>query len=85
MMMDFTDALEAFEARLETRLMSIDNKLDRLTDSVGNKLDRLADRVEIGIDTTKEAKAAASMVKWNILFTALGAIGLVIAVFAVWP
>ena len=68
--------LEAVEARLETRLVSMDAKLDNLLNEVR----------QVG-STAKEAKAAASSIKWNVLFAALGGVGvtasLVVAFWAI--
>ena len=63
--------LEAAEARLETKLVTMDAKLDNI-----------ANRVEAGIELSKEAKKAASSMKWNILFTAIGVIGVMVAIYA---
>ena len=61
--------LEAVEARLETRLTSMDGKLDRLLD-----------KITVVGETAKEAKTAASTIKWNILITAVATLAALIAV-----
>lgn len=72
--------LEAVEARLETRLVSIESKLDRVFD-----------RVQVSVEQSKEAKAAAegartaaAQTKWNILFTAVGVLTVLLAAWAIW-
>lgn len=66
--------LEAVEARLETRLVSMESKMDLILNEVRH----------VG-DTAIEAKAAASNIKWNVLFTALGTVGVIGAVIlAMW-
>lgn len=78
---ELTDAkLEAVEARVEARLAGIEGKIDRLLD-----------RVEDSVSASKEAKTEASLAKtaagntkWNILFTGLTVLALVIAVWAIW-
>lgn len=76
---EYDAKLEAAEARLEARLVGIDGKLDRLFD-----------RVELAINQAGEAKAAAegaksaaSATKWNILFTALGTVAVLVAMYAI--
>lgn len=75
--------LQATEARLETRLVSMDAKLDNLL----NEVRRVGDIARDAKDAASEAKAAASSIKWNVLFAALGGIGisasLVIAFWAI--
>jgi len=65
--------IEAVEARVETKFVIIDGKLDRLFD-----------RVETGINFSRDAKTAASNIKWNIIFTALAVIGIMFAAWALW-
>lgn len=84
---EFDAKLEATEARLETRLVSIDGKLDRLFDRVEESVrtsHRTEDASHRAENAAIDAWKAASNVKWNILFTALGTIGLIIAIWAVW-
>lgn len=71
--------LDAVEARLETRLTSIDGKLDRLFDNV-NYVARTATEAKNAAD---KAHDAASNIKWNILFTALGVLGVIVAMWAI--
>lgn len=78
---ELTDAkLEAVEARVEARLVGIEGKIDRLLD-----------RVEASVDASKEAKVeaglaktAAGNIKWNILFTGLTVLALLLATWAIW-
>lgn len=70
---EYDAKLEAVEARLETRLMGIDGKLDRLFD-----------RVDYAANQAREARSAATNIKWNILFTAIGSIAVLFAAFALW-
>ena len=70
--------LEAVEARLDTKLVTIDSKLDRLSD-----------RMEVAVNASnaaeiaaQDAKRASSTTKWHILFTALGVIAVLLAVWA---
>lgn len=70
--------IEASEARVETRLTSIDAKLDRVLDQVNNAMTASL-RAEAAAES---AKSAATATKWNILFTALGTIGVILAVGA---
>ena len=65
--------LEAVEARLETRLVSIDGKLDRIVD-----------RVEIAVDAARAASLAASTIKWHIFFSFVGGIAIILAIWALW-
>jgi hypothetical protein len=66
--------LEAVEARLEAKFISIDGKLDNL----------LSEIKHVG-ETAKDAKIAASNIKWNVLATAVGTVGVVGAVIlAMW-
>lgn len=77
---EFDAKLEATEARLETRLVSIDGKLERLFDRVEESV-RTSHRAE---DAAIRAALAASSMKWNIFFTALGTIGVLFAAWAIW-
>ena len=77
---EYDAKLGTVEARLDARLVGIDGKLDRLFD-----------RVEVSVEQSKEAKAAAegakaaaSQTKWNILFTAIGALAVLFAAWAIW-
>lgn len=78
---ELTDAkLEAVEARMETRLVGIESKLDRLLD-----------RVEVAVKAAGEAKeeatqarVAAGNTKWNILFTGFTVLALLLAMWAIW-
>lgn len=72
--------IEASEARVEARLTGLDGKLDRLFD-----------RVEVAITEAnragglaEDARKAALSTKWNILFTALGVVAVLVAAFALW-
>lgn len=83
--------LEAVEARLETKLVTMDAKLDRIGGQISAAVERLssetmgakeaAQRAELRAD---EARSAASSMKWNILFTALGAVAVLVAFWAIW-
>lgn len=65
---------QAVEARLETRLVSMDAKLDNLLTEVRH----------VG-ETAKEAKSAAASIKWNVFFAALGGVGITASlVVAFW-
>ena len=65
---------EAVEARMDARFARMDAKLDNLLNEV----------VRVG-ETAKEAKAAASSIKWNVLFAALGGVGITASlVVAFW-
>lgn len=66
--------LEAVEARLETRLVSMEGKLDNLLNEVRH----------VG-ETAREAKQAASTIKWNVLFAMLGGVAISASVIvAMW-
>lgn len=60
--------LALVEARIETRLVSMDSKMDLILD-----------RVAIGTATAERAERAASNIKWNVLFAALGTLGVILA------
>ena len=70
---EFDAKLMATEERLNGRLVAIDGKLDRLFDRVG-----------VVLEQSTAARQAASNIKWNILFTALGTVGLLFAAWALW-
>lgn len=66
--------LEAVEARLETKLVSMDGKLDALLNEIRH-VGKSAD----------DARRAASNIKWSVLFTAVGAVAIVVAsIYALW-
>ena len=77
---EFVARIEASEARMETRMATMDGKLDRILD-----------RVEVAVDAAEKAETraeeslrASSSIKWNILFTAIGAVAVMVAAFALW-
>ena len=62
------------EARVETALARLDGKMDILLNEVRH----------VGA-TAERAERAASNIKWNVFFTALGTVGVVVAVIiAMW-
>ena len=72
--------LEAVEARVDTKLVVMDSKLDRIVDLVNVSI-QASKRAENSAD---EAKKSASNLKWNISFTAITTVGLVVAIGAFW-
>ena len=73
--------LEAVEARLETRLVSMDAKLDNLL----SEIRRVGETAMDAKHAASEAKTAASAIKWNVFFAALGGIGITASlVVAFW-
>ncbi len=77
---EFDAKLMATEERLNGRLIAIDGKLDRLFD-----------RIEVAVQSSErasnyaeDARKAAADTKWNILFTALGVVGVLFAAWALW-
>lgn len=89
---ELTDAkLEAVEARVDGRLISIEGKLDRLADQLSVGLTQAIDaskRAEVAAGEAKnraeEARVAAGNTKWNILFTAFAVIAVLAALFTVY-
>ena len=82
---EFDAKLTATEASINSNqtFPQFDRLFDRL-DSFSKRIDRLSDRVEVSIEQSRLAWQAASSVKWNILFAALGAAALAITVWVLW-
>ncbi|WP_323795023.1 hypothetical protein [Nisaea sp.] len=83
--------LAAVEARVEAKLVGIDGKLDRIVDQIANsvsatnqKIDLLSEKVSTAGDDAREAKKAAGDIKWHVLYTALGVVAVIFAMWAVW-
>jgi hypothetical protein len=83
--------LEAAEARVETKLVGIDGKIDRLSDQLSSAMSQVSlelrttrEAAERGESASNEARKAASQVKWNILFTAIGVLAVAIAFWGIW-
>lgn len=83
--------LAAVEARLETKLVGIDGKLDRLADqitmsssSVTSKLETVAEQTKDARDSARQAQSAASGIKWHIIYTAIGVIAIIVAMWGIW-
>jgi len=72
--------LESLEHRLETKLVRIESKLDRIFD----RIDFIGQQAVDAKTAAQEASRAASGVKWNIMFAALGTIGVLFAAWAIW-
>ena len=72
--------LEAVEARLDGKLVTIDVKLDRLFDRVEAAV-QASEKAETAAG---EAQRSASNVKWNIVATAIGVIAILFAAWAIW-
>lgn len=68
------------EQRLETKLVSIDAKLDRLFDS----LSYVGEQAKEAKEAAQEARTAATNVKWNIAFAALGTVAILLAMWGIW-
>jgi len=73
-----SDKIQVSEARLDTKLVGLEAKMDRLID-----------KVDTAVTASKEAKQAAegahtasSNIKWNIFFTAVATIGLLATFWA---
>ncbi len=77
---EYDAKLEATEARLQTFLVGLDGKLDRVLD----RLNVVGEEAHDARTAAYEARNAAANVKWNILFAALGSIALMLAVWAIW-
>ncbi len=77
---EYDAKLEAVEARLETRLVSIDGKLDRLFDKVELAVGQSAE----ARTAANDARKAATEIKWHIIFTALATLGILLAAWAIW-
>lgn len=83
--------LAAVEARVEAKLVGIDGKLDRIVDQIASsvfatnqKIDLLSEKVSNAGDDAREAKKAAGDIKWHVLYTALGVVAVIFAMWAVW-
>lgn len=88
---EYDAKLAATEARLETHLTAIDGKLDSLVERIEGKFTRLEDQLLTLSAQTAEAKDAsyrardaAGNVKWNIAFTALAVIAVIVSMWAIW-
>lgn len=78
---ELTDAkLEAVEARVEARLAGIEGKIDRILDRVEASVTAAGEAKE----EARLAKTAAGNTKWNILFTGLTVLALLLAMWAIW-
>lgn len=83
--------LEATEARLDKSLTEVLSGIDNIrsqVDSQGKiltgRFNTLEGKVGEATSAAKEAKASASTIKWNILFTGLTVAALLFAAFALW-
>lgn len=72
--------LEAVEARLDAKLAGIDSKLDTLLTKV-DVASSAAARAEGAADRAREASQS---IKWNIVFTALSVVAIMLAAWALW-
>jgi len=72
--------LATVEAKLESRLVGIEGKLDRMFD----RLDVVARDATEAKDAANRASVAVLNIKWHILFAALGTLGLLLAAWALW-
>lgn len=77
---EFDAKLGMVEARLDVKLAGIEGKLDRLSDQIGFVLTATNEAKAASFD----ARQAASNVKWNIAFTALAVIAVILALWGVW-
>lgn len=71
-------------AAMEGQLAAMDGRLAAMESKFDGKFDRLFDRLETVARDAADAKTAASNMKWNILFTALGSVGVMLAAWAMW-
>ena len=76
--------LESVEARVDSKLVLIDSKLDRLFDFVKDHMAASIQASERAEKAANEAKQSASSIKWHILFTAIGILGVLYATWAIW-
>lgn len=77
---EYNAKLEAVEARLETKLVGIDGKLDRLADQLAG----VAASATEAKTAAERARDVAGNIKWNIAFTALALIGVIFAMWTIW-
>ena len=75
---------EPTREEFDAKLMATEERLNGHLVAIDGKLDRLFDRVEVAVRESTAARQAALNIKWNILFTALGAVGLMYAAWALW-
>ena len=78
---------EEFDARLEAVYNKMEASEERLRGELkgmDSKLDVLLVRTQDALDASREAKSAASSIKWNIIFTALGVLAVMLAVWGIW-
>ena len=75
---------EPTREEFDAKLMATEERLNGHLIAIDGKLDRLFDRVEVAVRESTAARQAALNIKWNILFTALGAVGLMYAAWALW-
>lgn len=80
---------EATEARIETKLVSLEGKFDLTAAKIDNALSQIASSQKVAQETAKRAETAATNAlaanisnRWNVLFIALAVVGTVIAMFA---
>lgn len=78
---------ELIDAKIRVSELTVMNALEK----IDSKIDRLSDRVEISVEQSRDAKAAAdraqqaaSSTKWNVLATAIGVIAILFAAWAIW-
>lgn len=88
---EYDAKLSASEARIEVKLTAIEGKIDRLSDQIfslntfsNERMQNLSRDVGEARDAAKAAETSSSNIKWHILFTALGVVGLVFVMWQVW-
>ena len=79
--------LQLVEQRIETRLIGIEAKIEKILDRV-DASSRFSQRAEEAANRAEEradqARSAALNTRWNIFATALGMLAVLFAAWAVW-
>ena len=78
---EFAARIEASEARMETRLVAIESKIDRAFD----QFEVIRNDVREAKEATKETQKSVNNIKWNLLFAWLAGVTLVLGIiFGLW-